>query len=586
LKLSRHIFSTFLTLWSCAAGVSAQQLQPSPAHDDSAYQIWDKVLIPMRDGGIVSAIVVKKRGSPARLPAILTIDIYTDPASEIARAEDASDHGYVGVIADTRGKRLSPDPIVPYEHEASDGYDVIDWIARQPWSDGQVGMRGGSYSGFTAWAAAKKLHPSLKTIAVSAAAIPGDGLPMANNIFLNANYGWAFYVADNKLLDTKTYDDPARWRKMMLDWFSSGEPYRNIDKVDGKANPFLQRWLQHPAYDKYWQDMVPYKQDLAQINIPVLTITGYYDDAQQSALDYTREHYKYDPKAEHYVVIGPYDHLGTHAAQKPALLRGYAIDPVAQFSTPELIYQWMDYVMRGGPKPALLKDKVNFEVMGANEWLHVPSLDQMAVRQASFYFGTAMDGGYHVLTRRKGNGAVVETVNFEDRSAWNNTHYYPASIIETKLEDNGKITEMIYASQPLKQAETISGAFSGELDVTVNKRDADLGVTVLEQMPDGRLFHLAYWLGRASYAGHPEKRILLTPGKATRVPFTTSIVSRVMAPGSRLVVFLDVDKNPFAQVNYGTGNDVSDESIHDAGTPLAIRWHGDSFIKVPFGGLQ
>lgn len=566
------------------AVVSAQQPQPSSTNEDSAYQIWDDILIPMRDGGMVSAVVVKKRGSAARLPTLLTVDIYTDPASEIARAKEAADHGYVGMMADTRGKRLSPDPILPYEHEASDGYDVIDWIAKQPWSDGQVGMRGGSYSGFSAWAAAKKLHPALKTIAVSAAAIPGDGLPMANNIFLNANYGWAFYVSDNRLLDEQTYDDPERWRRMRLKWFASGAPYRNIDQIDGKPNPFLQRWLQHPAYDKYWQDMVPYKQDFAQIAIPVLTITGYYDDAQQSALDYTKEHYQFNRRAEHYVVIGPYDHFGTHAAQKPAELRGYTIDTVAQFSTPELVYQWMDYVMRGGPKPALLKDRVDFEVMGANEWQHAPSLAQMTQRQIPFYFSSTMEGGRHVLTRKKGNGTVIETVDFADRSTWNNVHSYPGSIIETKLE--GKITEMVYASEPFTKEQVISGAFSGELHITLNKKDADLGLTVFEQLPDGRLFHLAYWLGRASYAGHPEKRILLTPGKATRVPFFTSVVSRLMVPGSRLVVLLDVDKNPFSQINYGTGEEVSEESIKDAGVPLTVRWHGNGFINVPFGKLQ
>jgi uncharacterized protein len=584
LKLHRCILSTFLTLWSFAAVVPAQQPQASSTQDDSAYQVWDKVLIPMRDGGIVSAIVVKKKGSVARLPTLLTVDIYTDLASEIATAKDAADHGYVGVIADTRGKRLSPDSIVPYEHEATDGYDVIEWIAKQSWSDGQVGIHGGSYSGFTAWAAAKKLPPALKTIAVSAAAIPGDGLPMANNIFLNANYGWAFYVADDKLLDKKTYDDSARWRRMMQKWFASGEPYRNIDQIDGKPNPWLQRWLQHPAYDKYWQDMVPYRQDFAQINIPVLTITGYYDDAQQSALDYTREHSKYNPKAEDYVVIGPYDHLATHWAKKPEVLRGYAIDPAAQFSTPELVYQWMDYVMRNGPKPALLKDRVNFEIMGANEWQHAPTLAQMTQRLVPFYFNSAMDGDRHTLTREKGSGSVLETANFADRSSWNNAHSYPSSIIDTELED--PVTEMVYAGEPFTQAQVISGAFSGELDVTFNKRDADLGVTVFEQMPDGRLFHLAYWLGRASYAGHPERRTYLIPGKATRIPFSTSVVSRVMAPGSRLVVLLDVNKNPFAEINYGTGKDVSDESIKDAGTPLTVRWHSNSFMNVPFGRLQ
>lgn len=576
-----------VALWSCTAA-SAQQLQPPSTHNDNEYQIWDDVLIPMRDGGIVSAVVVKKKGSVDRFPTLLTVDIYTDLASETARAKDAADHGYVGVIADTRGKRLSPDPIVPYEHEASDGYDIIDWISKQPWSDGQVGMRGGSYSGFTSWAAAKRLHPALKTIAVSAAAIPGDGLPMANNIFLNANYGWAFYVSDNKLLDEKTYNDSARWQQLPDKWFASGEPYRKIDQIDGQPNPLLQRWLEHPAYDKFWQDMVPYKKDFEHINIPVLTITGYYDDAQQSALDYTREHYQFNPRAEHYVVIGPYDHLGTHGKKKAEVLRGYAIDPIAQFSTTELVYQWMDYVMRGGPKPALLKDKINFEVMGANEWQHAPSLAQMAQQQTPFYFSSTMDGGRYSLVREKvkKDGAVTETVNLTDRSKSNNNHYYPSPILETKLEDDGEVTEMVYISKPFAKAQVVSGVFSGELDVTLNKKDADLGLAVFEQMPDGRLFHLAYWLGRASYAGHPEKRTLLTPGKSTRIPFATDVVSLLMPPGSCLVVLLDVNKNPFAQVNYGTGKDVSDESILDAGAPLAVSWHSDSFINVPFESRQ
>ena len=181
-------------------------------------------------------------------------------------------------MADARGKRLSPDAPVPYEAEALDTHAVLDWIVKQPWSDGKVGMIGGSYSGFTAWAATKRRHPALKGIAVSAAAIPGLGLPMHNNVFLSANYQWAFYVTNNKLLDDAVNDDGQRWWKMQREWFMSGRPYREIDAVDGTPNPWLQRWLQHPAYDKYWQSMVPYESDFARINIPVLTITGYYDD--------------------------------------------------------------------------------------------------------------------------------------------------------------------------------------------------------------------------------------------------------------------------------------------------------------------
>jgi predicted acyl esterase len=71
-------------------------------------------------------------------------------------------------------------------------------------------------------------------------------------------------------------------------WYASGRPYRQIDQVDGTPNPWLQRWLDHPSYDAYWQAMVPYGDQFNDIRIPVLTITGYYDDGQISALQYFR----------------------------------------------------------------------------------------------------------------------------------------------------------------------------------------------------------------------------------------------------------------------------------------------------------
>ena len=122
----------------------------------------------------------------------------------------------------------------------------------------------------------------------------------------------------------------------------------------------------------------------------------------------------------------------------------------------------------------------------------------------------------------------------------------------------------------------------------INKKDFDLGVTVYEAMPDGKLFHLGYAIHRASYAEDPTKRKLLKPGKLERVKFETTMVSRQMLPGSRLLVLVDAIKNPSAQVNYGTGKDVSDESVKDAGDPLKIEIQGGSYFEIPldnsFGG--
>ncbi|MGY0038027.1 CocE/NonD family hydrolase [Pedobacter sp. NJ-S-72] len=169
--------------------------------DKKRYIIQDSILIKTNDGATLSGLVVRKRGVSVPEPAALFFFIYSNLERSLFEAKYAAAHGYAGVVADTRGKRLSPDQIVPYEYESKDVNTVIDWISKQSWSNGKVGMYGGSYSGFAQWAAAKHLHPALKTIVPYAAAIPGLGLPMENNVFLNANYQWGFYVTNNKYVD-------------------------------------------------------------------------------------------------------------------------------------------------------------------------------------------------------------------------------------------------------------------------------------------------------------------------------------------------------------------------------------------------
>ncbi len=545
--------------------------------DDRRYQIDDAVLIRTPGGATLSAMVFRPKGTGRPAPAAMYFGIYPD--SDRAAAREAAAHGYVAVVADSRGKRLSPDPLLPYEHEVEDTRAVIDWITRQPWSDGKVGMWGNSYNGFAQWAATKNLHPALKTIVPSAAAIPGLGLPMENNVFLNANYGWVFYVGNNKLLDDKTYFDPVRWSSLNQRWYESGRPYRQLDQIDGTPNPLLQRWLRHPAYDRYWQGMVPFRTDYAKVDIPVLTITGYYDDGQISALHYLREHLRYRPDAEHYLLIGPYQHFTAQAARKPSAFGGYEIDPVAQINTKEIIFQWMDHVLRGGPKPAILRDRINYEVMGANEWKHAPSVDAMG-EGVKFHLATARSGAHHVLTRdRPEPGFLEQTVNLADRTTVTNDYYYPSPIITEKLDAQSGFS---YVSEPFAEPVSVSGIITGEIKATINKKDFDLSVVVYEVMPDGRLFHLTYFVGRASFARDMTTRRLLTPGKKESILFDrTRLVSRQLGRGSRLLVVVNVNKNQFAQVNHGTGKDVSDESSADGKIPLRIRWHSDSYVRIP-----
>jgi len=551
------------------------------AEDDSRrYLIDDKVLIKTKDGVTLSATVVRKKNVVAPQPSALMFTIYTDPERNLLEAKQSAAHGFIGVVADARGKRLSPDEIVPYETEAKDVNAVIDWIAGQSWSNGKVGMYGGSYSGFAQWAAAKYPHPALKTIVPYVAAIPGQGLPMENNVFLNANYGWAFYVSNNRYLDNATYFDSKRWNMLPEKWYESGKSYRQFDSVDGTPNKFFQRWIKHPSYDKYWQNMVPYKNEFAKINIPVLSVTGYYDDGQISALHYLKEHYKYNKNADHYLIIGPYDHFGAQRGGAP-VLRDYKVDPVALINTPEITYQWLEYILRGGKKPEILKDKINYEVMGANVWKHAPSLEKMHNQMLTLYLSDVKSGDYYRLTAKKPSekNFIAQEVDFADRKTSNNDEYYPYPIIRKELN---RANGLFFISEPFDEPISIDGTFSGRLQAIINKKDMDIGVVLYEVTPAGQYFHLSYFLGRASYAKDMAIRNLLTPGKLESIPFErTRMVSRQLSKGSRLLVVLNINKNPYAQINYGTGKDVGDESLADAKTPLQIKWFTDSFVKIP-----
>jgi hypothetical protein len=95
------------------------------------------------------------------------------------------------------------------------------------------------------------------------------------------------------------------------------------------------------------------------------------------------------------------------------------------------------------------------------------------------------------------------------------------------------------------------------------------------------LFSPAYEF-RASYARDRVHRHLLKAGERQELSFRSErMTSRLLQQGSRLVMVLGVNKRPDREINYGTGNDVSEESIDDGKVPVKIRWHNDSYIEIP-----
>lgn len=571
----------FLLLITFTSNTYSQQTKKTKSEDlKSIYNIQDSVSVKTRDGAIISLIVVSKKGDESAKPVLLQSTIYVrDKGRDIATLKESADNGYVGVIAYARGKRFSPDEILPYENDGNDTYEVIDWISKQKWCSGSVGMFGGSYVGFTQWAVCKKMHPALKTIVPYVANRPGMGLPMENNVFVNPNYEWAFYVGNNKYLDTIAGNDHKRFRKMQNNWWNSGVAYKKLDSIDGSPNRLIKRWISHPSFDKYWQNMAPFEKEFAEINIPVLVIDGYYNDSQNSSLYYLRELQKYNPKANQYLIIGPYSHFGAQR-EGESTIYGYKVDANALINTKKITYEWFDYILKNGTKPEILKDRINYQVMGANEWRSAPSIDKMSNAFLTMYLTNSKSGKFFSLNSKKPikKRYLSQEVDFADRENSNND-YYPDPIIRKEIDTSNGFN---FISEPLKEPILINGSFLGEIKASINKMDMDIGITLYEVMPNGKYFHLSYFIGRASYANDITKRKLLKPNAIETIPFSnTHLVSKQLSKGSRLLIHLNVNKNPFSELNYGTGKTVTEETIKDAKEPLKIKWYNDSFVKIP-----
>jgi len=450
-------------------------------------------------------------------------------------------------------------------------------------------MYGGTYSAFTQWAAtAKHLPAALKAIATHSATAPGIDFPMTGNIVRNAGYRWSGCVANLKDFDEKTCGDDARWRALDEAWYTGGKPYRQFEHALGDRNLIFHNWLDHPSYDRFWQKLIPYKEQFRHIKIPVLATTGYYAGGEVGSLYYFTEHYKADPHANHTLVIGPYDD-GSMQHGVPANLQGYQVDQNALIDLRELRYQWFDYIFKGADKPALLQDRVNYEVMGSNEWQHAPSLEAMGKGTLKFYMdaaafdGDAFKGDAHRLALRKTSDStfVQHTVNLADRGDSAAALAPPNGIVSRSPQIRNAV---VFVSDPLKHSQEFSGLFSGKLDFTINKMDVDMSVALYELLPSGdylQLFDPAYEI-RASYVHDRITRQLLKAGERQQLTFKSDrLTSRTLETGSRLVMVLSVNKRPDRQINYGTGNAVNEESIDDARVPVKIRWYSDSYIDIP-----
>jgi predicted acyl esterase len=218
--------------------------------------------------------------------------------------------------------------------------------------------------------------------------------------------------------------------------------------------------------------------------------------------------------------------------------------------------------------------------MGADQWAHAASLEAMAGQKRRFHLSAVKSGdGYRLSEALPSAGAsVIQTLDLTDRSDVDRVA--PGGNILDKDLDTWNSIE--YISDPLTEPMELSGLFDGKLDIQTNKKDFDLYIGLYEVTPDGRYFQLSWYLARASYVQDRSQRHLLVPGERQQLSFRNSrLTSLRLQKGSRLLVLVSLIRQPSAEIDYGTGKDVADETVTDAKEPLKIQWFDDSYIDLP-----
>jgi hypothetical protein len=531
------------------------------AEDDRRrYAIEEDVAVP-GTGARVRARMVRPKDA-TKLPALLHFTIF-DAAND---AKAAAAHGYAGIVARTRTK-------IPFDHDGEDARAVMRWIARQPWSDGRVGMYGGTYGAFAAWAAARGAPRELKAIATLDAMAPGIDFPSEGRIFRNAAYRWA----QANTVSSKDVRDDAAWRELDQAWFRSGKSYRELDRIAKKRSAVFQGWLGHPSYDRYWQKLIPYRWRFPGAGVPVLAMAGYAGSAELGTLHYFAQHDQYRKDADHTLLLGAHDD-STMLDGPSARLQGPPVDPLAYQDLREMRFEWFDHVLKGAAKPALLRDRVNYTVMGANEWHHAPSLAGMANGALKLHLDTGGGDPHRLVATKPATAPLEQVVSFADRgdAAWQPQ----TDIVSRSIQlPHGSS----YVSDPVEEATDVVGVLSGELDFKINKADVDLYVALYEQQPDGDYLQLFDpYEFRASYTRDRSQRKLLRAGKRQQLEFRSEqMMSRRLQAGSRLVLVVGVNKRADREVNHGSGKAVAEETVADGKVPLKLEWFPESYVEVP-----
>ncbi|OGV47554.1 MAG: hypothetical protein A2017_11305 [Lentisphaerae bacterium GWF2_44_16] len=515
------------------------------------------VKIKMRDGVALSCNIIFPAGK-GKFPTVLARTPYNKESynisSELVRRYLES--GYVHISQDVRGKFDSDGVFDPF-NETEDGYDTIMWIASQPWSNGKVGMIGGSYGGFTQIYPAKLAPAPLQAITPSViGSNPVKNIIYKNGVLQFPIVSWILNTAAGRSALSQPVED---WNE-----FFTNVPIHDMATANGFEIPAFENWMSRTVADKYW-DTFNIDAFIGKIDIPVFLAGGWYDFYSDVPLRLFSEMKKNaSMKKKVKVIMGPW----LHALSTDRIV-GQIDFGVSSLMDIELIKKlWLDRFIKGEKNGIDKEAPLKIFVMGINKWRDEYEWPLKRTEYTSFHIGSG-----NSANSMHGDGFLSEEKH-ESKSEKDLFIYNPLNPVPSiggatlgpliggpfdQRPAERRDDVLVYSSRALKKALEVTGPVRMELYVSSSAPDTDFIARLCDVYPDGRSINLCDGIIRTRFRKGFEKELMMEKEKIYKLEIDMDAISNVFLPGHMIRLEITSSCFPRFARNFNTGKKNIDE---------------------------
>ena len=540
--------------------------------------IQKDVMVPARDKVRLATDVYLPKGD-GKFPLVLYRTPYGKELMEL-NGKYWARRGYACAIQDCRGRFKSQGTWIPFMHEAEDGYDTIEWLAAQPWSNGKVGMIGASYLGWVQWWAASQNPPHLATIIPNVAPPdPHYNIPYEYGAFFLLGSIWWAQILESEATADLSGRRLAEVSESDYSRVLNTLPVIDLDKVLlKKENRYWRDWIKYGDQAKFWAK-ANFLDKLKATKIPVFHQSGWFDgDGIGTKLNYLKM--RSFGHANQKMIVGPWGHTDTS-------MRGMGEKDFGKDAAPDLqreYVRWFDFWLKGIKNGVDAEPLVRLFAMGSNKWLtgNVYPLEKTEFRKLLLTSGGKANSG-------KGDGRLVwslsagaapfDAFTYDPADPTPDPGFYPTLSAEERkkkvisVEEERKRAKafhretadkrndiLVYLAEPFDAPLTICGPLSVVIHASSSARDTDWFVTLSEEKADGEIFTLAQGKVRARYRNSPFKAEMLEPGRVVAYTIDLWHTGITIPKGSRLRVEVASALFPTFSRNLNTGGNNETET--------------------------